>query len=141
MAGEVRRQIAETVAFAQGKWKPGRALQFEQRSTYVNQQFRHQLRVSFKDAETAEAVVQTRDYFLSPEMFGPWVQTLTKALHVDRHEASPGVNQEYIGRLTTPRPEVLIQEDLRISQVLTKDPLSTKAARRGRPLNWKSGSA
>jgi hypothetical protein len=127
MAGEVGRQIAETVAFAQGKWKPGRVLQFEQRSTYVKQQLRHQLGVSFKDAEPAEAVVQTQDYFLSPEMFAPWVQALTKALHVDRHEGSPGVDQEYIGRLTTPRPEVLIQEDLRISQVLTKDPLSAKA--------------
>jgi len=127
MVGEVGRQIAETVAFAQSKWKPGRVLQFEQLSMYVKQQPQYQLRVSVKDSGTAEAVVQTQDYFLAPDMFVPWVQTLTKALHADRHEGPTSVDQEYIGRLTTPRPAVLIQEDLRISEALTKDPLSAKA--------------
>ena len=59
-------------------------------------------------------------------MFAPWVEAVAKALRVGLPRTAALVDQEYLIRLTTPRPEILIQEDRRISEGLTKNPLSVK---------------
>jgi hypothetical protein len=126
IVNEVGRRIAETMAFAKGELNPDAALHYESNGRYDRDQLRYELTVSLKKG-TAKAAIETKNYFLSPEMFAPWFASLQQALHVDLRAESTRVDSEFVQRLTSPRPSILIQEDFRISELLSKKPLSAQA--------------
>jgi hypothetical protein len=126
MAGEIGEQIFQTLAVAKGELKPGRKLPIKSAAGYIDRQYRYRLQASLKNASSVELILSGQDYFWSPDMFAPWVQALAPALQVDLPRVAAMVDQEFLTRLTTPRPEILIQEDRRISEGLTKNPLSVQ---------------
>ena len=126
MAGEIGGQIYETLALAKGEIKPGRALPIESGAGFIGGKYRYQLTASLKNAPSVALLLEAGDYFWSPDMFAPWVETLAKAMRIDLPRRSARIDQEYLTKLITPRPEILIQEDRRISEGLTENPLSVK---------------
>src|SRR5262249_12896789 len=126
IVGEIGGQIFQTLAMAKGEARVNRKLPIESGARYFNRKYSYQLRASLKNTPTVELQLNAQDYFWSPDAFVPWVQELERAFRIDLPKATVSVGEEYLTRLTTPRQEILIQEDQRISEGLTKNPLSVQ---------------
>src|SRR4051794_14605925 len=123
LIGGVTRQIYEALALINGKFEPNRAVHLETRAAFFEKKIHYQLKASLRDAPPVELQLEPQEYFWSPEMFAPVVRAFASALKVNLAPGESQIDPDYPTRLTIPRPEVLIDEDRRISSGLTKTPL------------------
>jgi tetratricopeptide (TPR) repeat protein len=121
MAAQIGQQIAETVVFAQSKGLPQAAgLTFSVARPTWNEQY--VFVAGLRGGPEVRNDVVLADYFWSPANFIPWTQHLLAAWKVPASSVAPA-DLEIFRRLATPRSDILVREDQRISEALSKAPL------------------
>ena len=121
MATLIGQQIAETVVFAQGKGLPQTAgLTFSATRPTLSE--RYVFVAQLPGGPEIRSDFELSEYFWSPANFIPWTQQLLAAWTAPASSFAPN-DLEIFERLATPRPDMLVREDKRISAALSKTPL------------------
>jgi hypothetical protein len=121
MATQIGKQVAEMVAFAHGKKLPqSSGLTFSATRPSPNEQYK--FIATMPDAPEVRSDFALSDYFWSPTNFIPWTQQLLTSWSAPGSPIAPA-DLEIFERLATPRPDMLVREDQRISEALSKAPL------------------
>ena len=121
MATLIGQQIAETVTFAHVKSLPQPAgLTFSVERPTLNEQYVFVARLP-GETEIRDYFVLS-DYFWSPANYIPWAHQLLVAWSAPASPIAPA-DLEIFQRLATPRPDILVREDQRISEALSRTPL------------------
>lgn len=122
MAMRIGQQIAETVAFAHGTRLPKSAgMTFSATRPDLNE--RYEFIATMRGATEVRNDFVLSDYFWSPANFIPWTQQLVASWSAPVSLAAPA-DLEIFERLATPRSDMLVREDQRISEALSKAPLN-----------------
>jgi len=120
LVNDIGHRILE-VLLASGQTSPTTSVRFDGGAKFDGTEYRFS--ASWKGAAEVRTTIQAKNYLWSPDNFVPWAQALLRTLHPKINRSSGALHYDFITRLTNPRPEILIKEDLRISEELAKQPL------------------